>query len=176
MHYPPWVYPNQDDLSRFHHAQHRGYGGATEYLHTSSGVSNSRMEQEKPLRFNSWGLPLDSPLANTLTDDDFLNMVVAYLLVIYAENCIRLQSLVRELDIFVNHVISWIKDGHGTLRTGNLVKTFVVLFNLSYFIELFLIHITYISQASGSGSNFALYSDVTGTSLFMCCLIFDKVL
>lgn len=115
MPYPPSIYPNQDDLSRFHHAQHRGYGGATEYLHTSSGVSNSRTEQENSLRFNSWGLPLDSPLASTLTDDDFLNMVVAYLLVTYAENCIRILFLVLGLDIFVNHVVSWIKDGHGTL-------------------------------------------------------------
>uniref|UniRef100_A0A0D3ASX9 YTH domain-containing family protein n=1 Tax=Brassica oleracea var. oleracea TaxID=109376 RepID=A0A0D3ASX9_BRAOL len=57
-HYPPAVYSNQDDLSRFHLAQQGGYG----------------VEQEKYLRFNSWGLPLESPLANTLTDDDFLNM------------------------------------------------------------------------------------------------------
>ncbi|CAH8378245.1 unnamed protein product [Eruca vesicaria subsp. sativa] len=65
MPYPPAVYSNQDDLSRFHHAQQGGYGGvALEYL----------PEQEKYLRFNSWGLPLESPLASTLTDDDFLNM------------------------------------------------------------------------------------------------------
>ncbi|XP_024009799.1 zinc finger CCCH domain-containing protein 45 isoform X1 [Eutrema salsugineum] len=74
MPYPPAIYPNQDDLSRFHLAQQRGYGVASEYLHTSSGVSNYREEQEKPLRFNSWGLPLESPLASSLTDDDFLNM------------------------------------------------------------------------------------------------------
>uniref|UniRef100_A0A1J3DGZ7 YTH domain-containing family protein n=1 Tax=Noccaea caerulescens TaxID=107243 RepID=A0A1J3DGZ7_NOCCA len=65
MPYPPAVYSNQDDLSRFHLAQQRGgYGVA----------SNSRAEQEKTLRFNSWGLPLESPLASSLTDDDFLNM------------------------------------------------------------------------------------------------------
>ncbi|XP_013675811.1 YTH domain-containing protein 1 isoform X2 [Brassica napus] len=57
-HYPPAVYSNQDGLSRFHLAQQGGYG----------------VEQEKYLRFNSWGLPLESPQANTLTDDDFLNM------------------------------------------------------------------------------------------------------
>lgn len=57
-HYPPAVYSNQDDLSRFHLAQQGGYG----------------VEQEKYLQFNSWGLPLESPLASTLTDDDFLNM------------------------------------------------------------------------------------------------------
>ncbi|CAA7018581.1 unnamed protein product [Microthlaspi erraticum] len=54
----PMPYPNQDDLSRFHFAQQRGGYGA----------------QEKTLRFNSWGLPLESPLASSLTDDDFLNM------------------------------------------------------------------------------------------------------
>ncbi|KAF8099572.1 hypothetical protein N665_0241s0005 [Sinapis alba] len=64
MPYPPAVYSNQDDLSRFHVAQQRGYGVASEYL----------PEQEQYLRFNSWGLPLESPLASTLTDDDFLNM------------------------------------------------------------------------------------------------------
>ncbi|KAL1212035.1 Zinc finger CCCH domain-containing protein 45 [Cardamine amara subsp. amara] len=74
MPYPPAIYPNQDDLSRFHLAQQRGYGVASEYLHTSSGASNSRTDQEKSLRFNSWGLPLESPLASSLTDDDFLNM------------------------------------------------------------------------------------------------------
>ncbi|KAG7557506.1 YTH domain [Arabidopsis suecica] len=72
MPYPPAVYPNQDDLSRFHLAQQRGYGVSSEYLHTSA--SNSRTEQEKSLRINSWGLPLESPLANSLTDDDFLDM------------------------------------------------------------------------------------------------------
>ncbi|OAO97803.1 hypothetical protein AXX17_AT4G13470 [Arabidopsis thaliana] len=74
MPYPPAVYPNQDDLSRFHLAQQRGYGVSPEYLHTSPGASNSRTEQDKSLRFNSWCLPLESPLANSLTDDDFLEM------------------------------------------------------------------------------------------------------
>lgn len=99
MPYPPAVYSNQDDLSRF---QQRGYGVASEYL----------PEQEKYLRFNSWGLPLESPLASSLTDDDFLDMVVAYLLVTY---------------LFVNHVVSLVQRclWH---RTGNLVKTFVVFF------------------------------------------------
>lgn len=97
MPYPPAVYSNQDDLSRFHLAQQRG-------------GYNSRAEQEKTLRFNSWGLPLDSPLASSLTDDDFLNMVVPYLLVTYAENSILLQFLVLELDHFVNHDVSWIRE------------------------------------------------------------------
>ncbi|XP_010424551.1 PREDICTED: uncharacterized protein LOC104709678 [Camelina sativa] len=74
MPYPPAVYPNQDDLSRFHLALQRGYGVHSEYLHTSSGASNSHTEQEKSLRFNWWGLPLESPLASSLTDDDLLNM------------------------------------------------------------------------------------------------------
>ncbi|KAL0876950.1 hypothetical protein Bca101_026655 [Brassica carinata] len=64
MPYPPAVYSNQDDLGRFHLAQQRGYGVASEYL----------PEQENYLRFNSWGLPLESPLASSLTDDDFLDM------------------------------------------------------------------------------------------------------
>ncbi|XP_010540293.1 PREDICTED: YTH domain-containing protein 1 isoform X2 [Tarenaya hassleriana] len=72
MPYPPVVYPNQDDVSRFHFAQQKGFG-ASEYFH-ASGASNSRVEQDKSLRFNSWGLPVESPLASTLTEDDFLDM------------------------------------------------------------------------------------------------------
>ncbi|KAJ4910163.1 YTH family protein [Raphanus sativus] len=68
MHYPPAVYSNQDDLSRFHH-----------------GVTS---EQEKYLRFNSWGLPLESPLASSLTDDDFLNMSYEEYVEIYSR-CMR---------------------------------------------------------------------------------------
>lgn len=146
MPYPPVVYPNQDDLSRFHLAQQRGYGVASEYLHTSSGASNSRTDQEMSLRFNSWGLPLESPLASSLTDDDFLNMVVAYLLVIYAENFIRLRLVVLEVDIFCMSCClaeSKIVTSQYWKLGENICSVFQTL---SYFSELFLIHITYISQ------------------------------
>lgn len=145
MPYPPAVYPNQDDLSRFHLAQQRAYGVASEYLHTSSGASNSRTEQQNSLRFNSWGLPLESPLASSLTDDDFLNMVVAYLLVIYAENLIRLQPLVLELVNFVSQLLigSKMVMAHYWKLGENICSIFQTL---SYFSELFLIHITYRSQ------------------------------
>ncbi|XP_048612732.1 uncharacterized protein LOC125586911 isoform X1 [Brassica napus] len=128
-HYPPAVYSNQDDLSRFHLAQQGGYG----------------VEQEKYLQFNSWGLPLESPLASTLTDDDFLNMVVAYLLVTY---------------LFVNHIVGLVQRCLWD-TTGNLVKTFVVLF---YFLTsgIFVIHIQlYYLYMSGFSSSFSL----TGASL-----------
>lgn len=162
MPYPPTVYPNQDDLSRFHLTQQRGYGVHSEYLHTSSGASNSRTEQEKSLRFNSWGLPLESPLASSLTDDDFLNMVVAYLLVIYAENFIQSQPLVLELDIFCKSCC---------LAESKIVMTlywkrgenFCSIFQTqSYLSELFLIHITYISQGLSQVLLFTV--DVTRTS------------
>jgi|APAra0007618328_1042625.scaffolds.fasta_scaffold01518_1 hypothetical protein len=159
MSYPPTVYPNQDDLSRFHLAQQRGYGVSPEYLHTSPGASNSRTEQDKSLRFNSWCLPLESPLANSLTDDDFLEMVVAYLLVTYAENFIPLRPLVLELDIFCKScclVESRIVMTHYWKLGENICSIFQTL---SYFSVLFLIHNTYISQCL---AEFCI--DVTGTS------------
>ena len=124
-HYPPAVYSNQDDLSRFHLAQQGGYG----------------VEQEKYLQFNSWGLPLESPLASTLTDDDFLNMVVAYLLVTY---------------LFVNHIVGLVQrclwDTTGNF--GENICCFILFFNIRDICDPYsTIYYLYISGFSSSFIN-----------------------
>lgn len=172
MPYPPAVYANQDDLSRFHLAQQRGYGVSSEYLHTSSGASNFRTEQEKSLRFNSWCLPLESPLANSLTDDDFLDMVVAYLLVIYAENSIPSRPLVLGLDIFCKSCCL-VKSKIVMTHYWKLGENICSIFSNSQLFQYALSDPYYLHI---SVSGLALFLEKHHELRFCCCLIFDKVL
>ncbi|XP_020877687.1 YTH domain-containing protein 1 isoform X1 [Arabidopsis lyrata subsp. lyrata] len=172
MPYPPAVYANQDDLSRFHLAHQIGYGVSSEYLHTSSGASNSRTEQEKSLRFNSWCLPLESPLANSLTDDDFLDMVVAYLLVIYAENSIPSRPLVLGLDIFCK-LCCLVKSKIVMTHYWKLGENICSIFSNSQLFQYALSDPYYLHI---SVSGLALFLEKHHELRFCCCLSFDKVL
>lgn len=79
--YPSVLY--QTEASRFHVTQQRD-SGVLEHLHVASGASKvgrmrpstteSQAEWEMSPRFDLWGWSAESPLASTLTEDDFLEM------------------------------------------------------------------------------------------------------
>ncbi|XP_061954771.1 uncharacterized protein LOC133676961 isoform X1 [Populus nigra] len=84
--YPSFLYQQHDEASRFHLA-HQGPTGAgfTDNALSSGASKVARMKQsrnstnlrihcEMPSRTDIWGLSAESPLASTLTDDDFLEM------------------------------------------------------------------------------------------------------
>ncbi|KAJ6712382.1 YTH YT521-B HOMOLOGY DOMAIN-CONTAINING [Salix purpurea] len=84
--YPSFLYQQHDEASRFHLA-HQGFTGVgfTDNALSSSASKVARMQQsrkttnlrihcEMPSRTDIWGLSAGSPLASTLTDDDFLEM------------------------------------------------------------------------------------------------------
>ncbi|XP_012476021.1 uncharacterized protein LOC105792151 isoform X1 [Gossypium raimondii] len=87
MPYNPFFYQHQADPNRFHLTH--PYTLATEYFPTSMGASkvasmkNSRINRnltnlqinhDMSTQFDAWGLCAESPLASTLTEDDFLEM------------------------------------------------------------------------------------------------------
>ncbi|CAK7335407.1 unnamed protein product [Dovyalis caffra] len=84
--YPSFLYQQHDEASRFHLA-HQGPTGAglTDSALGSSVSKVARMKQSRnstnlrihcdvSSRTGIWGLSAESPLASTLTDDDFLDM------------------------------------------------------------------------------------------------------
>lgn len=86
MPYPSFLYQHHAEASRFHLA-HQGLSGAN--LPLASGASkvsrmkpsqlngslaNLQVQIDSHSRIDTWGLSAESPLASTLTEDDFLEM------------------------------------------------------------------------------------------------------
>lgn len=72
--YPSVLY--QTEASRFHVTQQRD-SGVLEHLHVASGASKvGRMRPSITESQAEWGWSAESPLASTLTEDDFLEMVL----------------------------------------------------------------------------------------------------
>lgn len=97
---PPFLYQQHAEVSKFHLA-HQGSTGVTfpENLPLASGASkvarikrsrmngnltNLQVQCDVPSRIDVWGLSAESPLASTLTDDDFLEMVYSVYLSFFA--------------------------------------------------------------------------------------------
>ncbi|XP_052293133.1 uncharacterized protein LOC102622363 isoform X4 [Citrus sinensis] len=88
MPYPSFLYQHQGGPSNFHLAQR--CGGDAENLpftsmsskfsriyHSRKGnLSNLQVDCDLSSRYDFWGLSADSPLASTITEDDFLEMVL----------------------------------------------------------------------------------------------------
>ncbi|KAJ6341896.1 hypothetical protein OIU78_009943 [Salix suchowensis] len=100
--YPSFLYQQHDEASRFHLA-HQGFTGVgfTDNALSSSASKVARMQQsrnttnlrihcEMPSRTDIWGLSAGSPLASTLTDDDFLEMTYEEYLEVHSRSIKRL--------------------------------------------------------------------------------------
>ncbi|XP_061348237.1 uncharacterized protein LOC133293661 [Gastrolobium bilobum] len=88
--HPSSLYQNQAEANRFHSANHRINGtNFTEILPVTSGSSKVagskrshfsghipklQVDKDVASQFDVWGLSAESPLASTLTEDDFLDM------------------------------------------------------------------------------------------------------
>ncbi|KAI4315340.1 hypothetical protein L6164_028161 [Bauhinia variegata] len=88
LHYPSLMYQNQSEANKYHSANQR-FSGTTfnETLPTTCGLSKvagtkhsyfsgqiPKLQVDKGSQFDVWGLSAESPLASTLTEDDFLDM------------------------------------------------------------------------------------------------------
>lgn len=90
MLYPSLLYPHQAEVNRFHLAHQSSTGvifpenlpitsGASKVARTKHSRSNGHLsslqvDMDMSTRFDVWGLSAESPLASTLTEDDFLEM------------------------------------------------------------------------------------------------------
>ncbi|KAH8521834.1 hypothetical protein H0E87_002754 [Populus deltoides] len=107
--YPSFLYQQHDEASRFHLA-HQGPTGAgfTDNALSSGALKVARMKQsrnstnlrihcEMPSRTDIWGLSAESPLASTLTDDDFLEMTYEEYLEVHSRSIKQLNPPVSML-------------------------------------------------------------------------------
>lgn len=92
MLYPSLLYPHQADANRFHLANQSSTGaifpktlptttGAskverTKHSRINGDLSNLQVDMDMSSRFDVWGLSAESPFASSLTEDDFLEMVL----------------------------------------------------------------------------------------------------
>jgi hypothetical protein len=92
MLYPSLLYPHQADANRFHLASQSSTGsifpknlpvttGAskferTKHSHIKGDLSNLQVDMDMSSRLDVWGLSAESPFTSTLTEDDFLEMVL----------------------------------------------------------------------------------------------------
>lgn len=92
VHYSSLFYQNQAEVNKFHSTNQRFSGTmVTEKSHFTSessqvaGIKRSHFSGNVPKllvdkdvasQFDIWGLSSESPLASTLTEDDFLDMVL----------------------------------------------------------------------------------------------------
>ncbi|KAJ4848284.1 hypothetical protein Tsubulata_017953 [Turnera subulata] len=144
MPYPSFLYTQQANASRLYMA-HQGSNGVTfpENLPYSSGspkvakvkhsqmnekVNNLQVRCDAPSRADVWGLSADSPLASTLTDDDFLEMVVLDSLLaslVWLTNCF--------VDLTIKQLILSFKSillcDHGTFHVGRRKRRIMEFLN-----------------------------------------------
>lgn len=103
MPYPSFIYQHQAGSNKFHLA-HRSSADAEnlsfhspstkfsriEHSHLKGNLSSLQVGHDLPSRYDLWGLSAESPLASTLTEDDFLEMVVGPVLVSPFLSCVIL--------------------------------------------------------------------------------------
>lgn len=91
MPYPSFLYQHQAGASNFHLAQRCG-GDAENLPFTSlspkfarmnhpqinGNLTNLQVDSDMSARYDFWGLSAESPLASTITEDDFLEMVFVF--------------------------------------------------------------------------------------------------
>ncbi|KAF9689417.1 hypothetical protein SADUNF_Sadunf01G0090100 [Salix dunnii] len=100
--YPSFLYQQHDEASRSHFA-HQGFTGVgftdnarsctaskVARMQQSRNTTNLRIHCEMPSRTDIWGLSAGSPLASTLTDDDFLEMTYEEYLEVHSRSIKRL--------------------------------------------------------------------------------------
>ena len=89
--YSPLLYQNQVELNRFHSTNHRFSGtrfteilpttsesskvSETKRSHFSGHIPKLQVDRDVASQLDVWALSAESPLASTLTEDDFLDMV-----------------------------------------------------------------------------------------------------
>ncbi|KAE9597729.1 hypothetical protein Lal_00041450 [Lupinus albus] len=78
--YPSVPYHNLAEVNRFHSANHRFSGSnftgmlPSKRSHFSRNIPKLKVERNVASQLDVWGLSAESPLATTLTEDDFLDM------------------------------------------------------------------------------------------------------
>lgn len=83
MPYPSFLYQHQGGPSNFHLAQRCGGDAenlpftslSSKFSRINHSCSNLQVDCDLSSRYDFWGLSADSPLASTITEDDFLEMV-----------------------------------------------------------------------------------------------------